>query len=240
MNAGNEDELGHGGDDMLAAEYVLGVLPADERREAAARVEQDADFARLVDGWEDRLSPLNEFYPPVEAPAAVKQRLDERLFANPAPATAATPLGRGLAFWRGLAIVAVAGLIALGVWTAALFLEPSGVAPANRLVASLASDESDVRYLVVYDGDTGEISMSHVDGARAPERDFELWVIGGDEVLSLGVVPEGGTVHLPVTPELRRKIAAGAQFAITLEPLGGSPTGQATGPIVAAGDLRTI
>jgi anti-sigma-K factor RskA len=35
-------------------------------------------------------------------------------------------------------------------------------------------------------------------------------------------------------------IASGALFAISLEPEGGSPTGQPTGPVVAAGDLRSI
>jgi anti-sigma-K factor RskA len=239
MTTGDDNDLERGGDDLLAAEYVLGVLPADERGQAARRVETDPAFASLVDGWEVRLSPLAAGYDPVDVPVAVKAAIDRRLFSAPA-ATAPSGMLAGLAFWRGLAIAAVAGLIALAVWTAAPWLQPSGAPQAERLVASLASDETDVRYLVVYDGDKAEIAMSHVTGARAPERDFELWVIGGGEVLSLGVVPVGASVQLPVEGDLRQKIQAGAQFAITLEPLGGSPTGVATGPIVAAGDLRTI
>ncbi len=33
---------------------------------------------------------------------------------------------------------------------------------------------------------------------------------------------------------------SGAVFAISVEPDGGSTTGQPTGPVVAAGDLRAI
>lgn len=242
MNAADEDDLERGGDDMLAAEYVLGVLDANERVLAGERIDRDPAFARLVDEWEVRLSPLGNGYSEVAVPPTVKQALDARLFAaRTASPAVRTPLGsRALAFWRGLAIVAVAGLIALALWTASPWLRPSAVPDGPRLVASLAAEDTDVRYLVVYDGGTGEISMSHVTGDRAPERDFELWVIGGDEVLSLGVVPVGASVHVPVTPALQQKIQPGAQFAITLEPLGGSPTGVATGPIVAAGDLRSI
>ena len=241
MTARDEDDPERGGDDLLAAEYVLGVLPADERQEATRRIEGDAAFARLVETWEQRLSPLNEQYGEVDVPAAVKQRIDARLFpAEPSAAPASPGLSSNLAFWRGLAIAAVTGLIALAAWTAAPFLQPTTTIPAERLVASLASEESDVRYLVVYDGSEGQIALSHVTGDRAAERDFELWVIEGGDVLSLGVIPAGESVRLPVDDELRRRIQPGAQFAITLEPLGGSPTGVATGPIVASGDLRVI
>ena len=39
------------GDDIVAAEYVLGVLPSDERRQASLRIEAEQAFARLVDRW---------------------------------------------------------------------------------------------------------------------------------------------------------------------------------------------
>ena len=76
-----------GGDDLLAAEYVLGVLPADERQIASSRIDTETDFARLVDGWEVHLSPMAAAYPEVEPPASVKPAIDRRLFAS----TAATP-----------------------------------------------------------------------------------------------------------------------------------------------------
>lgn len=35
-------------------------------------------------------------------------------------------------------------------------------------------------------------------------------------------------------------IARGAVLAISLEPPGGSPTGAPTGPVIAAGEVRTL
>lgn len=242
MTPGDEDDLERGGDDLVAAEYVLGVLSAQDRLDAARRIEADPAFARLVEGWEERLSPLNAGYDEVAAPASVKAAIDARIFSGTTAAAAPTApeLSGRLAFWRGLAIAAIAGLLVLAVWTAAPFLQPAGEASPDRLVASLASEETDVRYLVVYDEAQGEIAMSHVAGERAEGRDFELWVIGGDEVRSLGVIPAGSNVHLPVEPAMQERIEPGVQFAISLEPEGGAPAGVPTGPVVAAGDLRSI
>lgn len=240
MSAG-EDDPERGGDDMLAAEYVLGVLGREEREAAARRVEADTGFARTVEAWEARLAPLGDGYGQEVPPRSVKQALDARLFGQPrAGVSAASGFMSSLAFWRSLAVVSMAALIALALWSLAPWTAPSGIAPAERLVASLASDQSDVRYLVVYDGSSGEIAMSHVAGERDDGRDFELWLVGDEQVRSLGVVPVGATVHMAVGQDDRRGIASGARFAISLEPLGGSPEAGPTGPVVAAGDLRPI
>ena len=44
--------------DLLAAEYVLGVLSGPERRQAERRLEADLAFAREVAFWEERLGGL--------------------------------------------------------------------------------------------------------------------------------------------------------------------------------------
>ncbi len=231
-----------GGDDILAAEYVVGALSADDRRAVAARIESDAGFARLVERWEANLAPMQDGFEPVEPPASLKQKLDERLFAataGPAGAQAARGgLWQSLAFWRGLAAAAV---LAVAVLAAQPFLLEQPEPQASRLVASLAPRESDVHYFVVYDARTADIGLSHVTGERQSGRDFELWVVEDDRPpVSLGVIPAGSTVHLAVDQALRAKIEQGAIFSISLEPQGGSPTGQPTGPVVAAGDLRDI
>ena len=45
------------GDDFIAAEYVLGVLPEQERREVARRIETDKPFAELVARWQKAIRP---------------------------------------------------------------------------------------------------------------------------------------------------------------------------------------
>ena len=238
MTPGEDRTPDAGGDDHLAAEYVLGVLPGNEREVLARRIATDAGFARLVEAWEARLSPLNSGYDEVEVPASVKQALDARLFGRGAPATPKSGLLQSLAFWRGLA---VASLAAFFIAIAIPLVLPVATTPGTRLVASLAGDKTDVRYLAAYDARSSEIGLSHLAGDRAAGHDFELWIIKGREPpVSLGVIPAGASVHLAVTPAHRDLIGSGALFAISLEPRGGSPTGKPTGPVVASGDLRAL
>jgi anti-sigma-K factor RskA len=229
-----------GGDDLLAAEYVLGVLAVDERQIVSRRIDAETGFARLVDGWEVHLSPMAAAYPEIEPPASVKVAVDRRLFsATTAPSsTPRTSLWSSLVFWRGLAAAAVA---ALAIYIAVPSINPPVEQPQTRLVASLAADGSDVKYLVVYDPAHHEVGMSHVSGERASGKDFELWMIEGkNPPVSMGVIPVGATTHIVVSPAAQQKLAQGAVLAVSLEPAGGSPTGQPTGPVVAAGDLKSI
>ncbi|BCH19714.1 anti-sigma factor [Mesorhizobium sp. L-2-11] len=227
-----------GRDEMIAAEYVLGVLPAAEREAAARRIDAEPRFARLVDQWEVRLSPMAEAYSEAEPPASVKAAIDRRLYAGNRVQAGGVSWWSSLALWRGLAI---ASLAALALYVAVPYLSPQAEVSSERYVASLAPNESDVHYFVIYDARSQDVGLSHVTGARPEGRDFELWVIeGSNPPQSLGVIPEGQRVHLAVADAVLDKIEAGAQLAISLEPAGGSPTGQPTGPVVAAGDLNSI
>jgi anti-sigma-K factor RskA len=236
---------GMDGDDALAAEYVVGVLPADERQAAAARIARDGAFARLVDAWEAYFAPLASAYAAIEPPASIKTAIDRRLFSNvsAAPSSGAVDVPSGglwtsLAFWRGLATATLAALV---IYAGATMLrEPVVQPPAQQLVASLAADGSDVRFLAVYDAASGEVGLVHLAGQPAQGRVHELWVIEGQNApVSMGVIPaEAG--RLAVSEANRAKLAAGSVLAVSLEPTGGSPTGQPTGPVVAAGPLSAI
>ncbi|MBZ9850518.1 anti-sigma factor [Mesorhizobium sp. CA14] len=227
-----------GGDDLLAAEYVLGVLAADERQIASRRIDTETAFARLVDAWEVRFAPVAAAYAAVEPPASVKAAIDRRLFTSSASTAPGGGMWTSLAFWRGLAAAAIA---ALAVYAALPYVNPLVPPPETRLVASLAADNSNVKYLAVYDAARHEVGLSLVSGDRGAGKDFELWMIEGKNApVSMGVIPAGPTARMPVAPAVQQKLAQGAVLAVSLEPAGGSPTGQPTGPVVAAGDLKGI
>ncbi|MGZ8400965.1 MAG: hypothetical protein ACXWVI_06665 [Methyloceanibacter sp.] len=63
-NGAREPEDGR----LTAAEYVLGVLDADQRRAAELRVARDMVFAREVAFWEERLGGLANAVPSVAPP----------------------------------------------------------------------------------------------------------------------------------------------------------------------------
>jgi anti-sigma-K factor RskA len=68
----------------------------------------------------------------------------------------------------------------------------------------------------------------------ASDRDLELWAMkaGATRPVSLGVIPPAGRA----TPA---SLAVGTVLLVSLEPKGGSPTGQPTGPVLYAGTLTS-
>jgi anti-sigma-K factor RskA len=232
-----------GGDDLVAAEYVVGALSAEERRQAALRIERDPGFARLVEAWEARLSPLADDYAEVEPPAAAKQAIDRLLFTESkavTPSDAPAGLWQSLAFWRGLAATALALLV---VAAAVPLFAPRTLPPegGTQFVASIAPKDSDVSYLAYYDPAAQSLSLAHVSGEREQGHAFELWAIEGQaKPVSLGVIPAGKTIRVTISPEIGKLLANGGTLAISLEAPGGSTTGQPTGPVVAVGGLNQI
>ena len=72
-------------------------------------------------------------------------------------------------------------------------------------------------------------------------RAMELWLIpAGDKPHSLGLIEPGQPVRLDVPRDLVARINADATLAVSMEPPGGSPTGQPTGPVVASGKLTSL
>ncbi|MCZ4291213.1 anti-sigma factor [Hoeflea alexandrii] len=221
-------------DEALAGEYVLGVLPLAERRRVEERMTRDSDFAALVASWQADLSNLDEAYQPETPHKGVKARIDARLFAE-----AARPAGGlwgSLVFWRGLALASVAAAAAFGIYTSDL-RGPSGTGPAPSLVAELGAPGSSVGLIAALNPEEGAFTITPAAFSPDDGKSLELWLVPGDGVpVSLGLVPGDGG-QLKLDKDLVRKVSDGALLAVSVEPLGGSPTGVATGPVVLSGAL---
>jgi len=77
------------------------------------------------------------------------------------------------------------------------------------------------------------------------EKVPEIWLIPAQgerkgEVLSLGVMDENAPDEVKITDDFIQLIGEGGTLAITMEPAGGSPTGVATGPVIALGKLQSF
>ncbi|APO97026.1 anti-sigma factor [Xanthomonas vesicatoria] len=129
--------------DVLAGEYVLGLLSAEERLAAEQRIATDAQFAQAVVQWQDLLAPLLEdiaaVTPPDQVWAQVRKTLgfDTPLRAVTPAAPAATtskpaaPLWNNVRVWRwasagGLATAAVCVLALLNLRTPPAPVPPIG------------------------------------------------------------------------------------------------------------------
>lgn len=248
--------------DLLAAEYVLGTLEGDEAAEAARLLATDAAFAAAVRGWEERLAPLVAGIPPVAVPAGLWERIEEstsgsaatpvRAGSAAAPATAGSPTSRGAvrsaaAFSEATSsVVPLAFRRRLRVWQAstgaALALAASLAAfailrsPPPPRVAVLAPMTGSVPVLLATAEPNGVLRI-RPDGTIAvpTDRDLELWALAAGETRprSLGVLPASG-LRIVAT------LAPGTQLLVSLEPRGGSPTGQPTGPVLYGGQLTAL
>jgi len=66
-----------------------------------------------------------------------------------------------------------------------------------------------------------------------------LWIINDQlgKPKSLGVIDEARTLAKPVLATYSPDVIEGSTYAVTLEPEGGSPTGDPTGPVVFSGKM---
>jgi anti-sigma-K factor RskA len=70
---------------------------------------------------------------------------------------------------------------------------------------------------------------------------MELWLIpGGGKPHSLGLIDPDKPVTISVPETLLSKVNSAAILAVSLEPPGGSQTGQPTGPVIANGKLTAL
>lgn len=219
-------------DDLLAAEYALGVLDGDAWRAARDRAGVDGGFAARVAAWEARLAPMADAVDPQPVPAGQFARIEARLFAPRAAASA--PPRR---FWRGWLAGA---LVAAGLGMAALLvltlLTGRPDAPQAPQVASLdtvlAAEDSDLRLLIRFDPVAGLVSLTREAGSGPePGQDFELWALDdAGTPRSLGLV-SAAVVQRPAV------LQPGEVLAVSLEPAGGSPDPVPSGPVLAAAPL---
>jgi anti-sigma-K factor RskA len=237
----NDRSTGPGEDDVLVAEYALGLLDAETHRAVARRIAAEPALAARLRFWRSRFSGLDGEYAPERVPAALYQRVENRVFGG--------PQRRGLvrfwhdtSLWRGLA----AASLAVAVFAVSFSLsQPRPVDPqqfAVQLVAALKAHEgSGVEFVALYDEGTGKVRLTSLSGAAVPEKDYELWYIKGDDpAVSMGVIPVDQRTEIQLPPDARSKFGEGITLAVTLEQKGGSPTGVAQGPIVAVGNATLI
>lgn len=242
MNNGDDIRDGSsGGDDILAAEYVLGTLSAEEHAAFVARLVQDPVLRGHVAFWQHRLAQLDESFEEVAPPPQILPAIERRLFGSTAAAGPLAALWNSLALWRA---TAVAGLAVAVVAVGYTLTQPAQLSPevfATQLVAALEAEGSDVRFMALYNKATGEVRLTGLSGEVPSDKDLELWLIEGDRApISMGLVQASTHNEVPVTRDLQVLFNEGSVLAITLEPKGGSPTGKATGPIVAAGEAVEI
>ncbi|WP_375451859.1 anti-sigma factor domain-containing protein [uncultured Devosia sp.] len=229
-----------GGRNALVAEYVLGLLDTSEHERIGRLIENDAALRRERDFWVSRFGALNREYEETAVPAHIFNAIEARAFGDRVKSRGAASFWDSLMLWRALA----GGALAVAV-TAVGFnlLQPAQTTAslANQLVAALQEDGSDVKFVALYDGGTGMVRLTALSGDAAADKDFELWAIQGDgKPRSMGVIAAHARSEVGLSAEIAAGWGEGSVLAITLEPKGGSPSGDPTGPVIAKGAVTRI
>ena len=243
--------------DMLAADYVMGLLDPAAEAAADARLEADAVFHSAVNSWRKRLADFDMSAAPVTPTAQLWQRIAQ---STKADRSAAVPAGmrgamRGatlwhnLRFWRVTGLVATAAavifaVLAIGAISTSKHLRRDLVALAQRkpvYVAVLVSDQTREVGAVVNAFANGRVELIPLKAIDVPPgRALQVWTlwdrVAGPKPVGLTTQSRALVLNLDELPET----AANQLFEITLEPEGGSPTGRPTGPILFKGNTAKV
>jgi anti-sigma-K factor RskA len=245
MSETDHNDTPEGGDPIVAGEYVLGVLDANERSAAAQRLEREPVFANEVAFWEERLGGFADEVRPVAPPEATWSRIEAAIAPPPhspvrSPALAFGSLWQNLFFWR------IVGIGASGLATACLAaLAYFGtVAAPDRapLLATLGQQGGQPGFVAAI-GSGGSLVIVPASLLTANQKSMELWLIPtGTQARprSLGLIAPSQPVRITVPPNLVPFVTPDASLAVSLEEPGGSRTGTPSNDIIAVGKLANL
>jgi anti-sigma-K factor RskA len=219
--------------DRLAAEYVLGTLRSRARR----RFERwllSPQVGALVKAWEERLAGLEPRLEPVAPPAAVWHGIETRLELR---RLARAPVSRYLAIAASLLFFVMLGVFAF--YRSGTVLGPQLAVTQQALIEA---GPQTIYWRVELRGRNEVLSM-HVQVAHElpPGKALELWALTASGApVSLGLLPATGDHERILTPAQRAALDGARQLAVSLEPVGGSPTGLPTGPVLHVAPLQAV
>ena len=223
------------------AEYVLGVLEADARADVEHEIVTSDAAAVAVELWQRRLAGLVETLPEVTPSAEVWSRIQRTLNWNPTPETRRSGSSwNSLRLWQWLGAGAAAVATACVVLLLTVFLQPHPPTLSGTLmVSSIRESSGAADWTATMDLDRKQIVVVPAAGVHIPgDRSTQLWLIpAGQAPISVGVFKPDSTTVLQLNPTLLARLGPTATLAVSVEPFGGSPSGQPTGAVIAKGAI---
>lgn len=255
-------------DDMLAGEYVAGLLEGPAETAFEARLAAEPALTEAVARWRVRFAEIDASADPVVPDEAFWRRIETALATAPdlppqaaaatvavtstpagtprpvtAPPTAAPPpRTSGLAdWWHSLTLWRGFAAVA----TAAAIVLAVGLGrlalapPPPTYIAVLVAETGEIGAVVNVFAD-GTAELLPLENVPVPSgRALEVWTKWSDERGPVSI----GLLDRPRTVRLSTgglpETRPEQLFEITLEPATGSPTGRPTGPILFKGNAAT-
>lgn len=255
------------GDEMLAGEYVAGLLEGEAEVAFEQRLAAEPALAASVARWRERFAEIDDTTPHIVPDEAFWRRIETTLetapdlppvttpatmtvtTVSPAAAPSTAPVrpqprqrtGDPGGWWRSLTLWRGFSAVA----TAAAIVLAVGLGrmilapPAPTYIAVLLAETGEVGAVVHVFAD-GTTELLPLEDVAVPSgRAMEVWTKWSDErgPVSIGLLDRSRTLRLS-TGDLPQT-RPDQLFEITLEPETGSPTGRPTGPILFKGTAST-
>lgn len=217
-------------DDVMAAEYALGLLSGHEKRAFEGRAQSEPALTEMVARWQEHFAKLADDLPVV--PPRKRVWRDTAVLINGARS------GPSLRH----KISAIAGGVASAclIW-ALFFADVHAPAPGVPiLTATLSPTSSAAQYDVSFDKATRALSLRRT-GAR-PSKGYihHVWLIAGqNDPVALGQLEGDGSTLLFIDSSLV-DLMTGSILAVSEEPARATAGVAPEGPVVAVGALTGL
>ena len=213
----------------LAADYAIGLMPPAARRRFEQLLLEDAALRVELAQWQESLASLTDALPEQPVPDRVWQGITARIDPQELHVPSKRP------FWNWLRVTVAICSLVIAVILGVIYNRDDA-----RYSATLVSADSLPALKVQAHENHLEVEplkLASID----PERSLELWAIPADgKPISLGVIPAGGKGKVELSDTKKALIGKPIALAVSLEPRGGSPTGQPTGPVLYQGPLVAL
>ncbi|WP_145574223.1 anti-sigma factor [Yersinia mollaretii] len=214
-------------DSALAAEYALGTLRGLARMRFERRFRRDPRLAADVASWQSLFTQLDNQLAPLEPPERVWKRLELEL-----PQINIRHIKRNRWSYMGWALAACLAAILI---VPRLWVESPTAIP----IAVLSNSQQNSQWVVSLEKSTRHLTLTPLNPVVVSSNNsLELWSIpAGEKPHSLGLLNAQGPTQLRLA---ENQLADHSLLAISLEPHGGSPTGQPTGAVLFSGPLQNL
>lgn len=211
-------------DDMLAAEYAIGLLQNDEMHEVRLRTLYDREFALRVSAWEQYLVQLVDFIP-VQPPSTLRAKILAEMFEEKPQVI---PLWQRLGLWQAITGGALALSALLGLF---LFQEAKHQTSSTVSASEIVSSTGDFRVLALLDKADNAVVLTQTLGGPSPGRVLEVWAHGPNQpARSLGLWLEGENARFMLPDEIADTLGE-LTLGVSEEAPGGSRIGSPSGRV---------
>lgn len=230
--------------ELLCGEYVLGTMTGRVRRRFERLIDDRPYLQEAVSVWEQRLYPYSKNIPP-QIPhhrvwKNIKREIVDSYNFRPQE-NRVKGLWRKLFVWRSIALSALSLCIVLFVQQ--YFLPQNNMPLMPSYIAVLETGDKSPMFVATASRQASNLVIKRMDKAgMSKTNDLELWCYmkQSDKPWSMGVLARKEETVLPLTEHDWKMMAETRSLAISIEPMGGSPTGKPTGPVMYEGSVVSL